>query len=141
MSTEEEVEMWVDPVRTRQVLRNLLTNADRYGGSTVLVHVTKGDGDVAIEVRDDGEGIPDSMRDHVFEPYARAHDSQSQPASIGLGLSVARSLSQLMNGDLVLARDDGWTVFTVTLPGFERDEPPGPPSKLATDERRIVVRV
>jgi signal transduction histidine kinase len=141
MSSDEDVEVWADPVRTRQVLRNLRTNADLYGGNKVMVHVTKGEDQVSIEVLDDGEGIPESMQDHVFEPYARAHNGRSQPASVGLGLSVARSLAQLMDGDLVLSCDDGWTVFTVALHSFQRDEPPGPPPNVALDNRRIVVRV
>ena len=57
-----------------------------------------------------------SDRDHVIEPYARAHDGVTQPASVGLGLSVARKLAQMMDGDLELTRQDGWTVFTLTLP-------------------------
>jgi len=74
-------------------------------------------------VRDDGEGIPSHLRDHVFEPYARAHSGVTQPASVGLGLSVARKLAQMMDGDLELSREDGWTVFTFTLPPYQEIEP------------------
>ncbi len=50
------------------------------------------------------------------EPYARENNAMTQPASVGLGLSVARKLAQMMDGDLELTRQDGWTVFTLTLP-------------------------
>lgn len=141
IGADEDLEVWADPIRTRQVLRNLLTNADRYGGSTVKIHVATEPGRVAIEVRDDGEGVPEGLHDHVFEPYARAHDGRTQPAAVGLGLSVARKLAQLMNGNLTLTRDDGWTVFTVTLPRAGSDEPPAPSPVAVIEARRPVVSV
>jgi signal transduction histidine kinase len=115
-SAADELEVWADPVRARQVLRNLLTNADRYGGNTVKVNVATRHDFVSIEVRDNGSGIPERMREHIFEPYARGPNGRTQPASVGLGLAVARKLAQLMEGDVALDRDDGWTVFTLTLP-------------------------
>ena len=117
MAADSDVLVWADPVRTRQVLRNLLTTADRYGGNVDKVHVVDAAGDVRIEDRDNGKGIPEKMRDHVFEPYARGHDGAAQPASVGLGLAVARKLAQLMNGDLELSTEGGWTVFSLSLPG------------------------
>lgn len=116
VAAADDLEVWADPVRARQVLRNLLTNADRYGGNMVLVDACARGDAVAIEVRDNGDGIPQRMRDHIFEPYARGHNGRGQPASVGLGLSVARKLAQLMKGDVVLDRENGWTVFTLTLP-------------------------
>lgn len=115
MGSETDLETWADPARVRQVLRNLLTNADRYGGSIVKIHAIGSREWVKIEVRDNGEGIPIHLRDHVFEPYARAHNGEAQPASVGLGLSVARKLAQMMDGDLEMTREDGWTVFSLTL--------------------------
>jgi signal transduction histidine kinase len=113
---EEEPVAWADPARLRQIMRNLLTNADRYGGDRVRIHVGQAGGVVTLDVRDNGEGIPARLRDHVFEPYARAHHGSKQPASVGLGLAVARKLALLMDGNLELYRDNGWTVFSLTLP-------------------------
>lgn len=122
MAAESDVDVWADPVRLRQVLRNLLTNADRYGGGIVKVHVVEAGEVVRLEVRDNGEGVPESMREHVFEPYARGPNGSTQPASVGLGLAVARKLAQLMEGDLELSRQDGWTVFTLSLPVAAKTE-------------------
>ncbi len=116
LAQPDEPQLWADPVRTRQVLRNLLTNADRYGGNNVKVLLKDAGAAVVVEVRDDGAGIPKRLRDHVFQPYGRAHQASTQPASVGLGLSVARKLAQLMEGDLEVFRDNGWTVFSLTLP-------------------------
>jgi signal transduction histidine kinase len=113
---DEDLELWADSGRVRQILRNLLTNAERYGGSIVKIHVRRDGEFVRVEVRDNGDGIPVHLRDHVFEPYARAKNSATQPASVGLGLSVARQLAQLMNGDLELGDDEEWTVFALNLP-------------------------
>ena len=113
---QEDLEIWADSGRVRQILRNLLTNAERYGGNTVKIHVRRVAETARIEVRDNGEGVPLHMRDQVFEPYARAKNSATQPASVGLGLSVARQLAQLMNGELELGEEGEWTVFTLTLP-------------------------
>jgi signal transduction histidine kinase len=122
----EDIEVWADGGRVRQIMRNLLTNADRYGGDIVKIHILRtGDGIVRLEVRDNGEGIPYHLRHHIFEPYARANSSSTQPASVGLGLSVARQLARLMDGELVLSDQDGWTVFTLSLPAAPVSQPAG----------------
>lgn len=106
---------WVDPGRVRQIIRNLLTNADRYGGDQVRVILGDTDGGVAIAVEDNGPGIPEGMRDTIFEPYGRAHAERTQPASVGLGLAVARSLARMMGGDLIHERRGDTTVFELQL--------------------------
>ncbi len=126
---DADLEMWADSGRVRQILRNLLTNAERYGGNVVRIFVRRVADAVRIEVRDNGEGVPPHMREHVFEPYARAKNSATQPASVGLGLSVARQLAQLMDGDLELGEEEGWTVFTLTLP--MRSDTPGRKTRAA----------
>ncbi len=92
---KDDLDVWADGRRSRQILRNLLTNADRYGGDVVSVHSCSPiwQGMIQIEVRDNGEGDPSPLRDRVFEPYGRAGSSSAQPASVGLGLSVARRLA------------------------------------------------
>ena len=110
---------WTDPGRFRQIFRNLLTNADRYGGSHVNIVLRDTPGGVAVAVSDDGPGVPLARRDTIFEPYGTAHEPSTQPASVGLGLAVARSLARLMGGDLVHERRTGWTVFELRLLGAD----------------------
>lgn len=107
---------FADPLRTRQVLRNLITNARRYGGPTIRMVVQADAGQVSIAVVDDGIGVPDTKGASIFDPYLSAHDQRGQPGSVGLGLSVSRTIARLMDGDLTYARRDGHTWFTLTLP-------------------------
>jgi PAS domain S-box-containing protein len=90
----------VDPVRFRQIVRNLVTNAIRYGGTRI--HVTVGDehGRALVSVFDDGSGIAVGDRDRIFAAYGRAHDRQGVPGSVGLGLTVSRKLTELMDGSI-----------------------------------------
>lgn len=93
-----EAPAWGDTTRVRQIIRNLLTNALRYGGDRVRVSSGVSEGIARIGVADSGIGIPIQDQDRIFEPYQRAHDRPTQPGSVGLGLTVARQLARLMAG-------------------------------------------
>ena len=105
-----------DPTRFRQIIRNLVTNAMRYGGDRVTITIAAVDGTAMVRIADDGPGIAVADRERIFEAYARAHDGKGRPASVGLGLTVSRTLAGLMGGDLVYRYEDGWSVFQLTLP-------------------------
>lgn len=115
VANDVDAQCWADPSRVRQILRNLATNAARYGGkvtATTEVH----DGMVHLAFSDDGPGIPGDDPTVIFEPFERAHDAGTQPGSIGLGLSVSRDLARKMGGDLTYARVDDQSVFSLILP-------------------------
>ncbi len=105
-----------DGLRFRQIVRNLLTNAARYGGDNVRIDVYRGAGRVVVAVKDDGKGVPVGQEMSIFEAYQRAHNAVGQPASVGLGLSVARKLARLMGGDLRYHRIEETTAFELSLP-------------------------
>jgi signal transduction histidine kinase len=107
---------WADASRVRQILRNLISNAARYGGDQVTISAEQRDGLMALAVADSGTGVSNDEIATIFEPFGRAHAKGTQPNSIGLGLSVSRDLARRMGGDLVYSRDRGTTVFTLTLP-------------------------
>jgi signal transduction histidine kinase len=106
-----------DGPRIRQILRNLLTNLERYGGAHRRVIGGANRGRVWLEIRDDGSGVSDDDAARIFEPYASAHIGVS--SSVGLGLSVARRLAELMGGSLTYSRDDGESVFRLELASAE----------------------
>lgn len=115
-------ECWGDASRIRQILRNLIINAQRYGGEKVVI-TTRREGDtMVLDVIDDGSGVPNPEIATIFEPFGRAHTAGTQPGSIGLGLSVSRDLARRMSGDLEYARREEATVFRLTLPA-------GPPAR------------
>ncbi len=86
----------MDPPRTRQILRNLITNAGRYGGDRIVVATIRQNGTAKIEVRDNGTGIGDIDPETTFAPYGSAHDPDTQPGSVGLDLTVSRHLAREM---------------------------------------------
>lgn|GEM_PF-5862000 len=105
-----------DPRRLRQVIRNLVSNAFDHGGQNVEVRLRQTGPRVTIEVADDGIGIPPEARSAIFEPFLLGARREGQPANIGLGLTVARSLVRLMDGELDYYYRAGESVFQVTLP-------------------------
>jgi PAS domain S-box-containing protein len=105
-----------DDARVRQVVRNLLSNAQRYGGSAVAIRCGAEDKSAWIEVIDDGDGISTEEVPKVFEPYQRAHSAEGQPLSVGLGLTVSRKLAELMGGALTYQYVDQRSVFRLDLP-------------------------
>lgn len=106
---------WADPLRFRQIVRNLLSNAARYGGPLVRVVLERRDRTVHVEVIDDGAGIPEHQRERVFQPYATV-DGGGVPGSIGLGLPVSLRLARMMGGDLTYRYAGGCSVFELTVP-------------------------
>jgi signal transduction histidine kinase len=107
-----------DPLRLRQIIRNLMTNADRYGGDRTVVTTYHDGGMSVLEVRDNGSALDDEHRERMFEPYTSSGPVRGEPAAMGLGLSVSRTLAQLMGGDLVYDHQDGWSVFRLRVPAL-----------------------
>lgn len=110
------VEAYADPARLRQIIRNLTTNAVRYGGNHVKVGVKRIDGQAVVEVSDNGPPMNTADMNRIFEPYTRSEAIIAAPGSIGLGLTVSRSLARLQDGDLVCVREGSYNVFRVSLP-------------------------
>jgi len=116
MSLVAGLPVLADPFRLRQVVRNLLTNAVRYGGLQLRLESVQDPEFTTVSLYDDGDGVPPDDIARIFDPYVRSATGPAVPGSMGLGLTVARMLSQLMGGDLVYERRDGWSVFQITLP-------------------------
>jgi signal transduction histidine kinase len=124
-SVDDDVPMMdVDPVRMREVLTNLVTNAIRHtpAGGRVEVEArlvateSAGDsqpGSVRIEVRDTGVGIDPALLSTVFDRFVRSSTSGGS----GLGLAIARGLVELHGGGIAATnRATGGTVLTIDLP-------------------------
>jgi len=108
-----------DPMRLRQVLDNLLTNAAVHTepGTPVALRLRAEPGWAVAEIADDGPGISPENQAKVFDRFYRVDDSRTRGSGgTGLGLSVVRSLVTAHGGAVSLQSRPGATVFTVRLP-------------------------
>lgn len=105
-----------DADRIRQILRNLISNAVRYGGERIRLQLGCEGHVVKVLVCDDGPPIPDEDRERIFEPYRRAHNAPGLVDSLGLGLSISRRLAELMGGGLTYRHENGESIFELELP-------------------------
>jgi two-component system sensor histidine kinase KdpD len=110
----------VDFVLFEQVLFNLLDNAAKYAppGSTVTVRGWRQSGNVAIEILDEGGGIPADEIGRVFEKFYRIARADRQRAGTGLGLAISRGFVEAMGGTITVANraDRSGAIFTIILP-------------------------
>jgi signal transduction histidine kinase len=113
--TEAPAVARADAARVRQVLRNLLVNAQRYGGPIVGVQIRAFGDAVWVEVCDNGPPLPKHQRHAIFERFYRAGQQPGLTASVGLGLAVSRELARLMEGDLTYRHDGTNSIFTLQL--------------------------
>lgn len=150
---ETDVPAWieVDPVRLRQVLTNLVSNAIAFTEAGHLaVRAAHGPGPcgpaLAVEVEDTGIGIAQADQARIFERFVQADGSASRPfGGSGLGLAIARQLVELMGGviDVRSAPGQGST-FRFTLrappcPAPAEDEPPGAALERPARALRVLV--
>jgi signal transduction histidine kinase/HAMP domain-containing protein len=108
-----------DPALIRQVMISLLTNACKHtpgGGMVTLRALAGSDEDAVIEVSDTGTGIPAEERDRIFERFYRGSNA-IQKEGFGLGLSIARRMVELMDGEIgVRSEVDRGSTFWFSLP-------------------------
>jgi signal transduction histidine kinase len=107
----------VQPMALRSCIGNLLDNALRYGGAT-LVEIEDAHQAVCIRVIDHGPGISEAMREAVFEPFYRLEGSRNRNSGgVGLGMTIAREAVQRLGGTLTLEETPGGGLTaTVRLP-------------------------
>jgi two-component system, NtrC family, sensor kinase len=116
----------VDPMRLRQILLNLLSNACKFtkAGEVKLVarKVSNGSNFVEFAVSDTGIGMTPEQQAKLFEEFTQADATTAQHfGGTGLRLAITRKLARIMGGDVTVAREPGkGSVFTVRLPGREQ---------------------
>jgi signal transduction histidine kinase len=104
-----------DAVALRRIVENLIENAVAYAGSAE-VGFERDDDRWRLAVIDHGPGLTRAFAAHAFEPFARGEASRSrETGGSGLGLSIARSLSQQMGADVRLETTPGGGVTAVVL--------------------------
>jgi signal transduction histidine kinase len=114
-------QVYADPDKLEQVLTNLVENAAKYANPVGMTVVgTIGDGEVAVAVSDQGEGIPASDLPKVFKKFFRR--DMGKPTGTGLGLWISRGLVEAHGGRLTATSEMGQgSVFQFTLPLVDLD--------------------
>ncbi len=115
ISSSSDVSVLADPGRTRQILRNLISNAHRYGGDEVTLEIDVEGTWAVITVCDNGQPIDEEIVERIFEPFGQERRN-TYPNSIGLGLPVSRKLARLMGGDVRYSHADNRSRFSLYLP-------------------------
>lgn len=101
----------------RRALRNLLENARRYGGEDVSVLLERDAGHALVRVCDRGPGVPDAMRERIFEPFFRLPGHAEQAGGVGLGLSLVKQIAERHGGQVRCeAREGGGSCFVLSVP-------------------------
>ncbi len=114
----EPVTVSGDRTLLRRLVRNLVENAQRYGGGTPIEVLVKRDSDCAVlEVTDRGPGVPEAERQRIFEPFYRMAGAAESGRGSGLGLALVLDIARRHGGDAVcLAAEGGGSCFRVDLP-------------------------
>ena len=123
VETQEGLDaLTVDPMRLRQILLNLLSNACKFTrqGEVVLRvrKVVDGSSWIELEVADTGIGMTPEQQARLFEEFTQGDSSTAQRyGGTGLGLAITRKLARMMDGDVTVSSEPGkGSVFTVQLP-------------------------
>lgn len=116
----EELDIKCDPDMLERIVLNLLSNAIKFSeeGGSILVEIFSDETWVGIKVKDDGIGIPLNIQDKIFDRFVQGDKSmRRKKEGSGIGLSLVKSLVELMDGKIYLQSDGkNGTEFTVLLP-------------------------
>ena len=109
----------VDPPKVERIVENLLVNAVKHTPRGTRIHVSVlGSGDGAtILVEDEGRGVPEELRERIFEEFLRGEDASEASPGVGVGLSLVRRFAEMHHGRAwVEERTGGGASFRVFLP-------------------------
>lgn len=115
---DDPVDVYGDPLRLTQILRNLISNAIKYNVDDGYIRLTaiEKDGWARVSVADGGIGMSSEELDVLFEPYTRGN-SQRKIKGVGLGIVIVKKLVEAHGGHVTVASEPGQgTTFTFTLP-------------------------
>ena len=112
-------EVYMDSNQIKQVINNLLENAQAYSpeGSIITVTVSQKDNEIIVEVSDEGEGITESDKNIIFEMFHRGSQCRLKPGGVGLGLSICKSIIEAHDGRIGVKSEIGrGSIFYFSLP-------------------------
>lgn len=118
---DTDIDIYTDPDRMVQVLVNLGSNAIKYSpqGSTVTMSAEIKEDDVEVRIQDQGRGVPEDMRESIFNRFQQVHSSDSANMSgTGLGLAICKAIVELHGGTIKVecAKSEPGSTFIFTVP-------------------------
>lgn len=127
-SSSDSVSVMGDPVRFRQIVMNLVSNAIKFTASgeiRVTVRLDPASRDLVVSVSDTGIGMTEEQLARIFQPFTQAETATARRyGGTGLGLRISRRLAELMGGELSAQTDSGrGSTFILRLPAREVAEP------------------
>jgi PAS domain S-box-containing protein len=120
-----KLQVLADPVRFKQVLINLMSNAIKYNrsGGSVDIRADSRNGRVYVAVQDTGIGIPQECIRDVFLPFTRVDAENNGIEGTGIGLTIALKMLKMMDGAIrVESSETEGSVFTLDLPAYVADD-------------------
>jgi len=116
-ATDAQLTVPGDERLLRRALRNLLENARRYGGSEITLHAARQGSGIDLRVCDRGPGVPEALRERIFEPFFRLPGHAEREGGVGLGLALVKQIA-LRHGGMVRcdANAGGGSCFVLSLP-------------------------
>jgi len=112
----EPTNVHADRLRSRQMIRNLISNADKHGGQNLTIRGRSGGGRYLLEFIDDGKGVSEELSSKLFTRFVHDGDAPITTGSVGVGLSVAQALATGMDCTVSHRQEPGQTIFTVDFP-------------------------
>ena len=109
------VMIWADQMRFRQIFRNLISNAIKHGGDHIAISGRSNGARFLLTVADNGPGVPEEIEGRIFERFVHEGSEPLLTGSVGLGLAIAKMLSDEMESELTYERADGETRFVLSL--------------------------
>jgi signal transduction histidine kinase len=128
----------VDPAKVERIVENLVANAEKHAPTSgpVLVRAAAERDGLLLSVDDDGPGVPDDLKDAVFQPFRRGPGAHAVPG-VGLGLSLVARFAELHGGRAwVEDRPGGGASFRVFLPGAVTPSPAAPGRHVPSGQAR-----
>lgn len=113
---KENVYTRVDRASFTKILSNLFSNAVRYSDTFIETELNVSEKQFCLTVSNDGEIVPPDMTDKIFDPFYQLKKNANINASSGIGLSLARSLTELHHGTLTYQCHNNLNVFTLSIP-------------------------
>ncbi len=116
IDSANDIYAFLDKEAFSKIINNMLTNALKYSDNFISLQLSSNDTSLSIKIINDGELIPTELSEKIFDPFYQVNNTKSMNPGSGIGLSLARSLTELHHGSLLFDDTDDLNNFTLELP-------------------------